>query len=95
MVDPIGSRPISKGDLRVVAVARTSAPAAAEGASKKAEKTAAPTTAAQLASAPPVDRGHVERIKQAVASGNFPISPATIADRLIAARYEWMSHDQA
>ena len=96
MVDSIGSRPIPKGDLRLVAVTRTSAPASATTTERKPETAAqAPTLAAQLAAAPPVDRGHVEKIKQAVADGDFPISPATIADRLIAARYEWMSNDQA
>ena len=38
---------------------------------------------------------HVQRIKEALANGTFPISPATLADRMIALRYDWMSRDQA
>lgn len=95
MVDSIGSRPVPAGELRVAAVARVGAPAAAATGAGQSEATQAPTLARQLAAAPPVDKTHVEKIKQAVASGNFPLSPATIADRLIAARYEWMAHDEA
>ena len=95
MVDSIGSRPVSSGDIRVVGVTRASAPAAAATLAKRPGTTQAPTIAAQLAASAPIDSGHVEKIKQAVASGNFPISPSTIADRLIAARYEWMAEDQA
>lgn len=47
--------------------------------------------AAKLASRPPVDTERVQQIKNAVANGTFPILPATIADRLLALRYDWMS----
>jgi negative regulator of flagellin synthesis FlgM len=42
-----------------------------------------------------VDVERVRRIKAAVESGQFPISPAKIADQLIALRYEWMHNEQA
>ena len=48
---------------------------------------------AQLAARPPVDGERVAQIKRAIANGTFPILPATIADRLLAVRYEWMSDD--
>lgn len=48
---------------------------------------------AQLAARPPVDQERVAQIKRAIANGTFPILPATIADRLLAMRYEWMSDD--
>ena len=51
--------------------------------------------AAQLAAKPPVDAERVQQIKKAIANGTFPILPATVADRLLAVRYEWMTDDQA
>lgn len=49
--------------------------------------------AAELSARPPVDVERVQQIKRAIATGTFPILPATIADRLLAVRYEWMSND--
>ena len=49
----------------------------------------------QLATAAPVDAQRGQDIKQAIAEGRYPLSPTKIADALIAARYEWMSHDKA
>lgn len=51
--------------------------------------------ARSVAAAAPVDADRVQRIKEAVANGTFPILPATIADRLMAFRYEWMTDDKA
>jgi len=51
--------------------------------------------AAEMSAQPPVDADHVARIRKAIAEGNFPISPATIADRFLALRMDWTSHDQA
>lgn len=51
--------------------------------------------AKSIATAAPVDEARVSRIKAALANGTFPILPATIADRLMSFRYEWMSDDQA
>ena len=51
--------------------------------------------ARSVASSAPVDTDRVAQIKEAVANGTFPILPATIADRLMAFRYEWMTDDQA
>ena len=48
---------------------------------------------AELSARPPVDGERVQQIKRAIANGTFPILPATIADRLLAVRYEWMSDD--
>lgn len=50
--------------------------------------------AADLAAKPPVDGDRVQLIKRAIANGTFPILPATIADRLLAVRYEWLGNDQ-
>ncbi len=92
MVDSIGVKPLTS-DRKVVEIQRVAAPVAAASVTKKAESAQAPTVAAQLSVSAPVDSDRVKKIKQAVADGNFPLSPATIADRLIAARYEWMAHD--
>lgn len=51
--------------------------------------------ARSVAASAPVDADRVARIKQAVANGTFPILPATIADRLMAFRYEWITDDKA
>jgi negative regulator of flagellin synthesis FlgM len=62
---------------------------------KQPQAAPTPTVAAQLAASAPVDVERVARIKEAIAKGTFPLSPSTIADALIAARYEWMSNDKA
>ena len=51
--------------------------------------------ASELAAKPPVDADRVQQIKRAIANGTFPILPATVADRLLAVRYEWLGDDQA
>lgn len=95
MVDQIRSSTIKAGEIRVGAVARTGT------VTQLAKETATsslvqPATLAQtLAVSAPVDMDRVTQIKQAIADGKFPLSPSTVADRLIAARYEWMNDDQA
>lgn len=92
MVDAVRSTTVASADLRVAAVSRTPRPAASTTAATPAPAPA-PTLAKQLAAAAPVDTDRVRLIKDAVARGVFPLSPATVADRLIAARYEWMQND--
>lgn len=94
MVESIGS---TSGKAAVAAPAKVArietAPAVATPA--QTGTAATKTVARQLSAEPPVDAERVRRIKQAVESGDFPISPAKIADRLIALRYEWMHNEQA
>lgn len=92
MIDSIGAKPT---DRKVSAVTWVAAPAQPAGVTKQAAAAAAPTVSAQLATAAPVDAQRVQDIKQAIAEGRYPLSPTKIADALIAARYEWMSHDKA
>ncbi|MFT3976249.1 MAG: flagellar biosynthesis anti-sigma factor FlgM [Sphingomonas bacterium] len=96
MVDSIGAKPVTTGDLAIPAVTRVAAAGAVSSTPEQAGTVSAQpqTLAAQLASAPPVDTDRVQRIKDALANGTFPISPATIADQLIALRYDWLSHDK-
>lgn len=92
MVESVGSK-AKAGEVSLGPVARvvTSTPAKPVAS----EAPAATSTARTLAAAPPVDAERVRRIKAAVESGSFPISPARIADRLIALKYEWGRDDQA
>ena len=95
MVDAIGPKPVS-GTRGVNAVARTSAVPGAPAISAADENATTVTAlAAQAASSAPVDLDRVARIKQAIAEGNFPLYPATIADRLIALKLDWDPHEQA
>ncbi|MCP3736194.1 flagellar biosynthesis anti-sigma factor FlgM [Sphingomonas sp. RP10(2022)] len=102
MVDSIGSTPLQASG----SVSRVAAPAAAptvqpalQQASQQAPAAAATTQlsglAKSLAASPPVDSDRVGEIKKAIATGTFPILPATIADRLLALRLNWDGHDAA
>ena len=100
MSDPvtkIGSdRAVARALTAVAATAptRPAQPAATPGRdASPADVATVGTLAAQLAARPPVDGDRVAQIKKAIANGTFPILPATIADRLLAVRYEWMSND--
>ena len=98
MGDSIGPKAPTPRDRRIAPLggATTAVPVASvadqpltevQGASPVASLTAS------LASEPPVDTDHVARVRQAIANGTFPISPATIADRLLALKMDWTSHD--
>lgn len=94
MVDPVGPKPVRTNDRVVVAITRpASAPGTAQGG--QAARTGIAALAREQAVAAPVDAERVERIRAAIRDGNFPINPAKIADRLIAAQLEWNSHDPA
>ncbi|WP_298668541.1 flagellar biosynthesis anti-sigma factor FlgM [uncultured Sphingomonas sp.] len=100
MVDSIGARPATTSDLPVAPVARVLGTQAVPPISARSETAvnanAQPQTlASRLAAKPPVDSDRVQRIKNALANGTFPISPATLADQLIALRYDWLSDDKA
>mgnify|MGYP003344923911 CR=1 FL=1 len=92
MVDAVRSTTVTSADLRVAAISRTPR-AAAPTTVATPTPAPQPTLAKQLAAAAPIDNDRVRLIKDAIAKGTFPLSPATVADRLIAARYEWMQND--
>jgi negative regulator of flagellin synthesis FlgM len=96
MVDPIGPKGSTPADLRVAPVSPVVAPPKLVSATTD-DHQASPVAqlASQLAAQPPVDADRVARIKRAIADGTFPILPATIADSMIALKYDWMSHDPA
>lgn len=104
MVDAIGTGAVATPDPRValtrttqVTQAAPATPAAPVTAAKDpTPQSAAPQIAAlakAMASSAPVDTDRVAEIKQALANGTFPILPATIADQMMALRYDWVSRD--
>ncbi|QHL90161.1 flagellar biosynthesis anti-sigma factor FlgM [Sphingomonas changnyeongensis] len=50
--------------------------------------------AREMAARPPVDADRVAEIRRALEEGRFPITPARIADRLIAAKMLWAKPDE-
>jgi len=98
MVDSIGSTPLNGSG----SVSRVAAPAAApavqpavQQATQQAPATQLTNLARTLSAEPPVNSDRVDAIKKAIQNGSFPILPATIADRLIALRLDWVSNDAA
>lgn len=96
MVDPISIRGVIGSDALVAATTRVSATPAVAPAAHQGEPpqvaVQASGIASQLAAAAPVDLERVARIKKAISTGSFPILPATIADRLLALKYDWQPH---
>lgn len=93
MIDPIGVTPgaipsgrvESDGAAKVVRLEPARGPEQATVA-----ETSARDTARALAARPPVDAERVQQIKRALAEGRYPLVPAKIADRLIAAQMRWI-----
>lgn len=93
MVDPIGMKAGTVADRRTASVASVE-PVAPTTTVKPVE---APTPEAvsatvlsrSMASSAPVDSERVARIRRAVQEGRFPLIPSTIADRLLALKFDW------
>ena len=93
MIDPIGvspgqvqgSRAEHRDSTRVVPLQGVRAPQPVMVA-----ETSARDTAKALAARPPVDAERVQMIKRALQEGRYPIVPARIADRMIAAQMKWV-----
>ncbi|HEV2569711.1 flagellar biosynthesis anti-sigma factor FlgM [Sphingomonas sp.] len=93
MIDPIGvtpghiqgSRAEPRDAAKVVPLQAVRAPQPAAVA-----ETSARDTAKALAARPPVDAERVQMIKRALQEGRYPIVPAKIADRMIAAQMKWV-----
>ncbi|MES3154860.1 flagellar biosynthesis anti-sigma factor FlgM [Sphingomonas faeni] len=95
MVDSIGAKPSVAGDRTVARVAAAT-PATAVQTPVRPQASVLPESIAlakSMAAAPPVDAARVAQIKKAIASGTFPILPATIADRLMALKLSWNSNE--
>ena len=93
MIDPIGVTPgtvqggrvETDGAAKVVRLDAVRSPGSANVA-----ETGARDTVKQFAAKPPVDIERVQDIKRALQEGRYPIVPARIADRLIAAQFRWI-----
>lgn len=100
MIDPIGLRGASAVERRssiseAVEALKGTAPARTPQADQKAvAESGVRTMARELSSRPPVDHERVQQIRRAIEEGRFPIVPARIADRLIAASMEWARDDE-
>ena len=97
MVDPIG---IKTGAVPARAVSSVNALGKVEAASAVKNpapvvQTAASELTGAMASKPPVDSERVSKIKKAIADGNFPLVPSTVADRLLALKLQWSPNDPA
>ena len=93
MVESIRPRPaLSEAKVQRVSLAK-SVSAAPSSPQQTGDTTALSGVAKSLAAFPPVDVDRVARVKRAIERGDFPILPATIADRMIALKYDWMSSD--
>ena len=92
MIDPIGVTPgtvpgvrvETEGTAKVVPLQAVRAPQPAVVA-----ETSARETVKTLAARPPVDFERVQQIKRALQEGRYPLVPAKIADRMIAAQLRW------
>lgn len=93
MIDPIGIKTgaVSGRTASVADKVGAAAPVQRVEGSEAARVAESEVRAAarDMAAAPPVDRERVQQIKRAIQQGRFPIVPAKIADRLIAAQLDW------
>ncbi|WP_230483397.1 flagellar biosynthesis anti-sigma factor FlgM [Sphingomonas sp. Leaf21] len=99
MVEITTSR-LNAGDTRVARIAPSRVAATPEAGPAPAKLTPGDTSAlsglsAAMASQPPVNAERIAQIKRAIAEGNFPILPATIADQMIALKLSWNNNDAA
>lgn len=97
MVESIGARPVTS-ETKVSRIVQAKpvtnvAASPAQESVQQGDATALSGVAKTLASKPPVDVDRVALVRRAIERGDFPILPATIADRMIALRYDWMSAD--
>lgn len=95
MVDPVGPRPVKPSDS-VAAVTRASAtPRPPQDSATDVEPYSARITAKELAARPPVDSVRVDALRRQIADGSYRINAAAIADRMLAAKSEWVANDPA
>ena len=98
MVDPLGVKPVQTSEriapvARAVPTAAVAPTATNETQAGAVSQSAVVSNAKESAASAPVDLDRVARIRKAIADGNFPIYPSTIADRLIASKYDWLRND--
>ena len=91
MVDAIGPKAVAAQDRLVVPVAATAPPAAAATpASQSASKQLGlAAIAADFGKTNPAQEARVDEVRRAVRNGTYPITPETIADRMLALKLYW------
>ncbi len=97
MVDAIGNKASAVGDRRVAPVDAARHVSAARGVADETPelRSAATAMAGTAAARPPVDTDRVTQLRDAIASGRYPIDPNKIAARMLAAKQEWDAHGPA
>jgi len=98
MVDSIGAKPSVAGDRSVARIAAAAPTTVVQTPVLPKQISVVPESIAlakSMAASPPIDASRVAAIKKAIATGTFPILPATIADRLMALRLDWNSNEAA
>lgn len=95
MVDSIGTKTGAVTDRRTVPVEPAAKVAAVRPVASDAPavRSAAAEIAGEQAARPPVDADRVSRIRKAIQDNKFPLSPSTIADRLLAFKLDWKSRE--
>jgi negative regulator of flagellin synthesis FlgM len=90
VVDPIGAKPVSSLDRRVAPVAPGAAAPMVTQVADQHHAAPLADAARDAAKAAPVDQERVASLRASIADGSYNVSPQTIADRLIAAKQEWI-----
>jgi negative regulator of flagellin synthesis FlgM len=97
MVDPLGTKPVKTSERMITPVARVAPATPVTPVTPRVLDSVSPSaiasTASNFAATPPINHERVAQIRKAIAEGNFPILPAEIADRLIAAKMDWLRND--
>ena len=95
MVDPVGAKPVSsvRGLASLIKASPVRAAPSATSAADETSSSSIAVMAKDMSATAPVDVDRVARIRRAIADGSFPISPATVADHLIALKNNWNPND--
>ncbi|MBO9575131.1 MAG: flagellar biosynthesis anti-sigma factor FlgM [Sphingobium sp.] len=86
MIKPVGqglNAAVEAAKLRETAQARTAAPAPQSPAPAVAAEAVATPSARMAAQGAPIDSARIERVKQAIASGKYPVDPDKIAEKML------------
>jgi len=81
-VGPALSAAVEAAKLRESAQTRTPTKVSAETASEVAQSVSTPA-ARMAAQGAPIDVARINRVKQAIASGNYPVDPEKIAEKML------------
>lgn len=86
MIKSVGqamSAAVEAAKLREGGQTRAAAPATEASPAAVVAETVATPAARMAAQGAPVDSARIERIKQAIASGNYPVDPDKIAEKML------------